>query len=450
MIDRLRKRFIVITMCSVTIVLAILMGVVNTVNYLKADRSAAQLLSVLAENGGSFPELDRPGAQGMRGDDPDDEEDAEEEDSPDDAEDADPPDDTEEEDSSDAFRKDREQPPLGMTKETPYETRYFSVVFDRDGTLSSVNTGRIAAISTDEAVEMARELKQTGKTAGYLDSYKYQVVGQGDSTMYLFLDCTRSLRAVRDFFITSMLVSLCGIIGVLVLVLALSRRAIRPVAESYEKQKRFITDAGHELKTPLAIIDSCTEVIELENGESKWTQGIRGQVRRMDSLTKSLVALARMDERSTDIEKQPFDFSAAAEDTLEPFVLLASTAGKRMTVQVQHGITYCGNEGYLRQLVSILADNAVKYASDDSEIRFALRRAGGRCVLTCENRAEGLKKGNLDVLFDRFYRGDASRSRETGGSGIGLSMAQSIVLAHGGTISAVSEDGEHLCITAQL
>lgn len=416
MIARLRKRFISITMCSVVFVLAVLMGVVNVVNFVKVDRSAAQLLALLADNDGAFPEMDKPAPQGTQAQTP----------------------------SAQAGTH------PGMTKETPYETRYFSVVLHEDGTLSSVNTGRIAAISTDRAVEMAEELAESEESSGYLDSYKYLVTQQGDDTMYLFLDCTRSLDSVWEFLFTSLLVSLCGIAAVLLLVVGLSRRAVRPVAESYEKQKRFITDAGHELKTPLTIIDSCTEVIEMEQGESKWTQGIRGQVRRLDVLTKSLSALARMDERGTDIEMESFSLSNAAAEILEPFVLLAESNGKQFTLDIPPEVNCRGNELYVRQLLAILADNAVKYASDGSEIRFSLRKKGNRCILLCENEAEGLTRGSQDMLFDRFYRGDASRSSEIGGSGIGLSMAQSIVLAHGGKISAKSDDGIHLTVTAQI
>lgn len=420
MIARLRRRFIGITMCSVTIVLAILMGVVNTVNFVRTDQRAAQLLSILAENGGSFPELNKPG----------------------------------ERNPTDGAPADRligtDKPHDLITTETPYETRYFSVVLNADGTLSSVNTGRIAAVSTDEAVAMARACAQSGDTDGYLGNYKYQLSAQGDETMYLFLDCTRDLKTVRTFLLSCLLVSLCGVAGVLVLIVALSRRAVRPVAESYDKQKRFITDAGHELKTPLTIIDSCTEVIEMEQGKSKWTEGIRGQVRRLDALTKSMVALARMDEQNTDIKMELFSLSDAAAETMEPFVLLAENSGKQFVLHIQPDISYRGNEMYIRQLLSILADNAVKYVSDDGKIYFSVKKKGKKCVIVCDNAADGLSRGSQDALFDRFYRGDVSRSRETGGSGIGLSMAQSIVLAHGGKISAKSEDGTRLTITVLL
>ena len=313
-----------------------------------------------------------------------------------------------------------------------------------------MNTGKIAAVSTDEAIAMAQNLSSHNKTSGYTGNYKYLEAKTDSGYRYVFLDCTKDLDSVRSFLSTSLLVSLCGILAVFLLVLVLSKRAIRPVAESYDKQRQFITNASHEIKTPLTIIDSCTEVIELEQGESKWTQGIRGQVKRLTSLTQSLVSLARMDEGNTNLTMTDFSLSDAVTETLEPFALLAENKGLRFLLDVQPGISYPGNEQNLRQLCSILADNAVKYALSGSEIRFSLKKKGKKPVLTGENAAEGLKMGDQSILFDRFYRGDASHSSETGGYGIGLSMAQAIVAAHGGKISAKSEDGTSLTITVQL
>lgn len=256
---------------------------------------------------------------------------------------------------------------------------------------------------------------------------------------------------MKNFFRNSILVSLCGILGVFGLVVPLSRHAIQPVAESYEKQKQSITNAGHEIKTPLAIIDSCAEVLEMEQGENKWTSGIRGQVKRLSALTASLVFLARMDEGGASLTRArtEFSLSEAVADMLEPFALLAESGHLHLTSEIQPNVTYCGSEQMLRQLCSILADNAVKYALPQSEIHFTLVRRGKKIVLTSENQAENLTAGDQRVLFDRFYRGDTFHSSEKSGYGIGLSMAQAIAIAHGGKITADS-DGKVLRITVTL
>lgn len=419
MIARLRKKFILIAMGSLIAVLAVLMGAINVVNYVKMDRSSDAVLSLLVQNGGSFPQRGQMDAVQP----PDD---------------ATPPSGT----RSDFLTRG------GFSEETPYETRFFSVTLSSDGTLQSVNTGKIAAVSTDDAVAMAQALFTAGKTAGYSGYYKYLAADTDGGVLYVFMDCTRDLSSFRNFLAISLLASAAGILAVFVLVLVLSKRAIRPVAESYEKQKQFITNAGHEIKTPLAIIDSCTEVLEMEQGENKWTAGIRGQVARLSGLTKQLVSLARMDENAQ-LETAEFSLTDAVRETLEPFALLAEKNGLRLTSELQEGVTLRGNEQMIRQLVSILADNAVKYAADGTQIRFSLARRGKRALLTSENEAESLTPGSQNQLFDRFYRGDASRSSEKSGYGIGLSMAQSIVQAHSGKIEARS-DGKSLTITALL
>lgn len=426
MIARLRKKFILITMGSLVVVLAILMGFVNMANYKKMDNSAGAVLQILADNGGVFPDMHKahvtpPGSGNS---------------------------------SADAGTPSASSPAdsanlRSLSPETPYETRFFSVVLKKSGDLDAINTGRIAAVSTDEAAKMAKRLNRDGKTSGYYGDYKYLAKKTAGGTLYVFLDCTRDLASVKNFFRNSILVSLCGILGVFALVVPLSRHAIRPVAESYEKQKQFITNAGHEIKTPLAIIDSCADVLEMEQGENKWTAGIRGQVQRLSALTANLISLARMDEGISNLPHTNFSLSEAVADALEPFTLSAERSRLRLTAEIQPGIVYNGNEQALRQLCSLLADNAVKYAPPESEIRFTLARRGKKIVLISENQAEDLKAGDQSVLFDRFYRGDPSHSSETAGYGIGLSTAQSIAAAHGGKITAAS-DGKSLPVTVTL
>ena len=425
MIDKLRKRFIRITMLSVTGVLVVLMTAINLFNFVSADRSAGQRLELLASGGGAFPaganeQLPKTADQPM-GDQP----------------------------PAEKSQK-KKTGEKKLSPEAPYETRFFCVTLNAAGEATWVKTDYIAAVQPDEAGAIAQGLQAAEKTHGCSGSYKYlaQTLDDG-SARYIFLDCTRSLNSFRSFLGISALVSLGGLGAVLLLVVLLSRRAIRPMAESYEKQKQFITDAGHEIKTPLTIIDSCTEVIEMEQGESKWTQGIRGQVRRLTALTASLVSLTRMDEAEGHLDMQELALTEVVDDALEPFTLLAQSRGLALQRELQSDLHLRGSEAALRQLCSILADNAVKYARKDTTISFRLRQKGRRVYLSCENQAEGLTRGSYDRLFDRFYRADASRS-QVQGYGIGLSLARAIVTAHGGKISAESPDGASLVVTAVL
>jgi len=443
MIKKLRIRVIAITMASVFIVLLVLMGIVNVANYVTRDRAADDLLEILAEHGGRFPGQGGMGGQGMPGGPgqgmlpPDDEIDY------DDLYDMDVIDDLD----GDPFEFSGRP---GMSEETPYETRFFTVTLNDAGQVTSLDTGQIAAVTTEKATEMARDAAKSGKDSAYIGKYKYLLTETDLGDMYIFLDCTRDLESCRSFLKISVLVSLIGFAAIFILVVLLSPVMIRPMVESYEKQKRFITDAGHELKTPLAVIESCTEVVEMQAGESKWTEGIRDQVKRLGDLTQNLVSLARMDESTGDVVLSEVDLSAIVEETLKPFVLVAEQQGRSLAADIAPSVRIKGSEALLKQLVSILADNAVKYSSEGGVIRFALGADRKHAVLTAVNPAEGLTPGSQEKFFDRFYRGDSSRSSEKRGYGIGLSMARAICETCGGSIEAESPDGKELMIKAKF
>lgn len=405
MIRQLRRKFILVAMISVVAVLSLLLGVINAANYLQVEQEADALLGLLSDNSGTFPHAgmapDRPG-----------------------------------------------RPSFEFSPETPFETRFFTVKLAADGTVLSVGTGSIAAITTEAAGEYAQKAAAAGRESGWQGVYRFTSQATAEGTLYVFLDRSRELSTMRSFLFTSLLVSAGGILAVFGLLVLFSGRILRPVAESYQKQKRFITDASHELKTPLTVIDANTEVLELEQGSNEWTQSIRHQVQRLAALTENLVALCRMDEETVQLVTAEFDLSEAVCDTLSAFETPARVADKQLTGSVQPGITVNGSERAIRQLLTQLLDNAVKYATDGGRIHVALYRQGKRTVLECYNTADNLPGGDLNVLFERFYRADAARTG--GGSGIGLSVAKAIVAAHGGRITAATPDGRSLLITVVL
>lgn len=198
------------------------------------------------------------------------------------------------------------------------------------------------------------------------------------------------------------------------------------------------------------IIDANTEVMEMESGESQWTRSTRKQIQRLSGLVQQLVTLTRLDEDRGVEEKAEFPFSDAVEDVVEPYEAPAQVQGKNLQISVEPGIIYNGNEKSIRQLLGILMDNAMKYSSENAEIRVTLKKKGKKILLEMYNDAEELPQGRLDVLFERFYRLDSSRNSATGGSGIGLSVAQAIVVAHKGKITAENKNGKGLTITVTL
>lgn len=456
MIERVRKRFIHVTIASVLLALLLIMGAFNFMAFRSVRSNADLLLNLMAENGGDFPDripneykgiYEEFNAASFIGDNDYNFE----EDFDDDDFDADDFRVRARSGNSGVIQAERYRTFSSVTDETPYETRYFSVVLNDGGSPLSVNTGRIASVSADDATKYAKSLQNLGiSEPGFLGVYRYRVQKVNNGTMYLFLDCSSDLYNAVYIFILSLLIGTAALILISLLVVLFSKKAIRPIEESYHKQRTFITNAGHELKTPLAIIDSCTEVLEMTDGENKWTAGIHEQVDRLTTMTAELVSLAKMQEADVEVNKRELDLSNLVKDTLEPFGLMAEEQGLGFTLDIAPDIPFFGNEQTLKQLCSILADNAIKYATPGTNIVMALKKKGRRVLLWSDNAAEGLQKGTRNELFERFYRGDTSHSSEKKGYGIGLSMAQTITEAHNGRISAASEDGSRLKITASF
>ena len=229
---------------------------------------------------------------------------------------------------------------------------------------------------------------------------------------------------------------------VLILILLISKRAIRPIAESYEKQKQFVTDVNHELKTPLTLIMTNLEILESQLGENEWIDGIRRKGEQMTELVGQLVTLSRMDEDEQIMAVTKVDLSECVLDAIAEFQPLSEEHKKHMESDVQPDVSCMGNEEALRRLLSILLDNAVKYCDEGGEIKITLRHRR-QIVLTVENSCRSVDDIRLDKLFDRFYRSDEARTFG-GGFGIGLSIAQSIAKKHHGEITAYRRDGAHI------
>ena len=419
MIRDLRKKFILVAMLSTMLVLTAIMGVVNFSNYREMLDRADEMTALLEQNDGKFPEEPSWHEQ----------------------------DDTE---TPPAKPENDEKDKSRFSVETPFETRYFTVTVDENGEVTDCDLDRIAAVDEETAEEYTQTAQQKNKTTEFQGIYRYRVTETEDGAKYVFLDCRREISNFRTVLVTTISVSLLGLAAVFVLVVIFSRMVFRPVEESTQKQKRFITDASHELKTPLTIIDANTEVMEMESGESQWTKSTRKQIQRLSGLVQQLVTLSRLDEEKGLEEKCEFNLSEAVSECVQPYESLAQTREKNLTLNIEENLTYTGDERSIRQLAGILMDNAVKYSSENGNITLTLKRKGKKIFLEVYNDADDLPQGKLDVLFERFYRLDSSRNSGTGGSGIGLSVAKAIVQAHKGKITAENKNGRGLTITVIL
>ena len=437
MIRDLRKKFILVAMLSTMLVLTAIMGVVNFSNYREMLDRADEMTALLEQNDGKFPEEPSRHEPGN----------TEKQDDSDDSSNGGTQNDTE---TPPAKPEDEKKDKSRFSVETPFETRYFTVTADENGAVTDCDLDRIAAVDEETAEEYTQTVRQKNKTTGFQGIYRYRVTKTEEGKKYVFLDCRREISNFRTVLVTTISVSLLGLAAVFVLVVIFSRMVFRPVEESIQKQKRFITDASHELKTPLTIIDANTEVLEMESGESQWTKSTRKQIQRLSGLVQQLVTLTRLDEEKGMQDITEFNISEAVAESVQPYEALAQTKEKNLTLEIEENIFYQGSEKSIRQLAGILMDNAVKYSSDKGNITLMLKKKGKKVLLEVYNDAENLPMGKLDILFERFYRLDSSRNSGTGGSGIGLSVAKAIVQAHKGKISAENKNGKGLTITVIL
>ena len=402
---KLRMKLIIASMISLLAVLLIIEGIAGALNYNRIVAEADQTLEILEENNGKFPDVPPP------------------------------------EKPSEKKKEGR------MSSELPYESRYFSVLLDSEGEVLTTDTGKIARIDTSDAVEYAKKVLKSGKERGFLEGYRYVVVNSDSEVRVIFLDCSRNLSTFQNFIVTAVVVSTAGLLAVLILMIFLSARIVKPFSENYEKQKRFITDAGHELKTPLTIIDADAEVLEMDFGENEWLSDIQSQTRRLADLTNNLILLSRMEEERTKELMVDFPLSDIAEETVGTFQALAKTQNKVLESNITPMIAMKGDEKAIRRLITILLDNAVKYAKENGRICVTLEKQKKRIRLSVFNTTEQISKEHMEHLFDRFYRTDRSRNSETGGYGLGLSIAAATVEAHRGKITATTEDEKSLLIT---
>lgn len=417
MLKTLRLKLIAATMFSLAVVLFLILGGVNLMSYQKVVTDADAILAVLGANDGSFPKREPPdGPQPVR---------------------------------PQGEAGGRGQP--GLSPETPYESRYFSVLVDGQGQVTQSDTGQVAAIDSADAEEYALAVWNSGRNSGFRGSYRYLCCQEEGGTRIIFLDCSRGLSGFANTLFASVALSLLGLGAVLVLLLILSRRIIRPMAESYAKQKRFITDAGHELKTPLTIISADTDLAEMECGENQWLADIRRQAQRLTGLTNDLIYLSRMEEEHPKLQPIEFPISDVVEEMVQSFLAPARQQGKELTGSIQPMLSYTGDEKAVRQLVSVLLDNALKYSPEGGRLSVRLEKRGRTLLLAVSNTTgQRMEREELEHLFDRFYRTDQSRSTQTGGYGLGLSIARSVAAAHRGKIRAESPDGSSLTISVTL
>ena len=398
--SKLRKKFIYFSVGIIAIVLLSIMAFVNVTNFYNLKRSSDELLKTLVENNGVMP----------------------------------------------SFKLNDNSKEEKTVYLKNFSNRFFTVKTDNKKNVITVNTDDVFFTSASEAVEYAKDVLSSGKSRGYYGGFKYVVENTENGKLIAFVDVVKDFDVFYSNLGNSVVISFFVLGFVTFFSFVLSKKAVAPMVQAYEKQNAFITDASHELKTPLAIINTSADVLEMESGESKWTGNIHKQV---NGLIGNLISLTKLEE-SDDLDRLEFSLSDTLDDCVMDVKDYALSLDKNIVTDIEKDISFKGDEKLIRQVIGILLDNAIKYAREKSDINVKLTKQNKKIVFTVENEADNLEIKNYNILFERFYRADSSRNSKTGGYGIGLSIAQSIVLKHKGKISADSFDGERIVFTVKL
>lgn len=409
MIYDLRKKFIKICSLSFLAVLVIIMTAIFINNEVRQNRMLDMIADAISENDGAFPKRNTPAFHHL---------------------------------------EQRQSMPNFINAETPFTTRFFQVHYDANGNLKAADTAFISGISQEDAQSYAETVLQKSRNRGWYHDYRYKVYEKNGETSVLFINGSMFRSTTGTYLFSSMSVFVIGSLAVLLLIIIISKKAVKPVAESYEKQKQFVTDANHELKTPLTLILANVDIAESEVGQNEWLSDIRSEGQRMSVLVNQLVTLSRMDEYKENSDFKDFCISDCVADTVSEFTELAEMKGKRLISNISEHIHIHGDEAQIRQLTSILLDNAVKYCDENGVIEVSLKKER-RPVLLVKNTYRDVDLLQLDKLFDRFYRADQARTAGSG-FGVGLSIAQSIAGRHHGGIKAEKGAEGEICFKVKL
>ncbi|AMS08219.1 MAG TPA: HAMP domain-containing histidine kinase [Limosilactobacillus oris] len=397
MIQHFRKKFILISTSALLVVIITIIGSISAVTYFQAQQEVNSVLSILSDNQGRMPARQVPS-------------------------------------QSNFFPQQR------FTRESLSQYRYFSATIPHNGDPIQVDNQHILSVSAATIRQLAQRVERRNNDHGQVlynsNMYAYQVRRMGKCTLVVFLDESLMMSRAREIINLGVLLGVVSLVLYTIILVLFSRRAIRPIIEAEQRQKEFITNAGHELKTPLTVISANTEMQELTNGETELTTSTKEQVSRMTKLINYLVSLARLQEQPR-MNIVPVDASAVVDRAVAGFKNVAASAGHRFEAAVAPAITVMADENYLYELVSILIDNANKYCDPDGTVSVQLATVKKNAVLTVTNSYAKGAQVNTKRFFERFYRENKARTlSKNAGYGIGLSMAQTIVHNFNGRISA--------------
>ena len=411
MFDKTRRKIVITVVLSLLALMTVTLTTIDFSNRLALDRESGEMLRTFAERYTLEARMHPP----------------ENENRPDDA----PV-------RSDGMNGPRGDRPGKDEREFRLST-FYSVAYSKDEKVLAVDYGDGGLQTEESLLETASSVIEKGKKSGKVGNLTYLVEDKGDYTLVAMIDRTISDGNQTILFRQMLIVGSAALIVLIIISVFIARRIVRPLEENDRRQKRFVSDAGHELKTPIAVISANSELLRRENGQSEWLDNIDYENERMSDLVKQLLALSKAE--NGEIPKETVDLSKLVDGEVLPFETLAFEKGKQIESDTEPGVFVEGNPSQLRQLVSILLDNALSHGTTDT-IGLSLHKEKHHAALTVSNGACEMSAEQLSHLFDRFYRTDEARNESDAHYGLGLSIAKAVVEAHGGQIRAEYKDGK--------
>lgn len=330
------------------------------------------------------------------------------------------------------------------------DARYFVATIGRGSHTQTLDLNHISSVKRNNAQEYIRKALESQNTCGFINTFRYQIFKSTDKITIIFLARAFSLEALKNTLTSSIVCSGLGLCVMLGFLVALSNWVTRPIAVSEQKQKEFITSASHELGTPLTVIKADTEILMSSDPDNEWLQDIHKQTVRLTDMTHNMITLAKMEEQNRPAPQIEFPISDLAEDVVKSYRGLAATGQILFTPQIQPNLSYCGDEKLIRQLFTVLLDNAFKYCIPKSSIDFVLENTLHGVSVRVTNTSQQIRQEQVSRFFDRFYRSENAASSQKKGFGLGLSIADAIVKSHRGKITAKMVADNRIQITAFL
>ena len=335
-------------------------------------------------------------------------------------------------------------PMFGYTpQQRRYPSSYYDILLDADGEIQSVQRFGIPEEAETDIQQIVRQVVRDQSSGGKIGSYKYGVTWREDGTARLILlDISIQLQGLYNILKSALLVGAVLMAALFLILLPVSSRVADAFLKNSEKQKQFITDAGHDLKTPVAIIRSSLDVMEL-TGKTKWSENIRSQTERLERLIGQLLMMSRLDEAGEKIRRVPLNLTALVREEKQHYLPITAQRNIAWEDALPDSLTVRGDEPTLRQMLNLLLDNASQYTNDGGTITLTGRAEKKRVRLELSNTVDKLPEQPPEELTERFVRGNTARTQKSGGAGIGLSAVKRIVEMHKGKL-ILGYQGEHV------